>query len=95
LLFSIVPEENPIPSSRKDLGTVDNEATALDNQKIIQAFIERATFTSTQVDLLNYYIAFLRKGSSSRPGWNICGTWVMMPLYSVGRSKMEQDSREE
>src|SRR5580704_6641538 len=39
----------------KDLGTANNEDTALDNQKIIQTFIEQAAFTASQVDLLNYY----------------------------------------
>ncbi len=52
----------------KDLGTADSEDTALDNKKIIQAFIEQAAFTASQVDQLNYYIGFLRNGSSSRPG---------------------------
>jgi hypothetical protein len=52
----------------KDLGTADSEDTALDNQKIIQAFIEQTAFTASQVDELNYYIGFLRNGSSARPG---------------------------
>ncbi len=52
----------------KDLGSADTEDTALDNKEIIQAFIEQAAFTASQVDQLNYYIGFLRNGSSSRPG---------------------------
>jgi len=52
----------------KDLGTANNEVKALDNQLIIQAFIEQVGLTAPQVDLLNHNIGFLRNNISPSAG---------------------------
>jgi hypothetical protein len=83
----------------KDLGTVDNETKELDNKQIIQSFIEQAGFIASQVDQLNYYVAFLRNFSSPSVGveeviWDGANIFLSLP-DAVERLNVLRIEREE